>query len=115
MTYWKTRKAAGKFLSRASRRSSLGFNQSIAAAGVACSSAFFGGNYLFKIINGPLLRSPLGNPATLKSSESCLGTTNCRPFISEATNDVLASFAGTNRFVTLQMVPIPISRMKIRG
>ena len=83
--------------------------KSIAAAGVAMLICFFGGNYLFKIIKWPLLRSPLGKSGNTQVVRIMLGTNQLQIFHIRGTNDVLASFAGTNRFVTLQMVPIPIS------
>jgi len=83
--------------------------KSVAAAGVAMLICFFGGNYLFKVIKWPLLRSPLGKSGPTQVVRVMLGTNQLQIYHIRGTNDVLASFAGTNRFVTLQIVPLPIS------
>jgi len=83
--------------------------KSVAAAGVAMLVCFFGGNYLFKILKWPLLRSPLGKSGPTQVVRVMLGTNQLQLFHVRGTNDVLASFAGTNRFVTLQLVPLPIA------
>src|SRR5438552_14722486 len=83
--------------------------KSIAAAGVAMLACFFGGNYVFKVIKWPLLRSPLGKSGPTQVVRIMLGTNQLQIFHIRGTNDVLASFAGTNRFVTLQLVPVPVS------
>ena len=80
--------------------------KSIAAAGVAMICCFFAGNYVFQVLKFPLNHAPMyggRNPRVLRVT---LGTNQLAVY-HLGTNDVLNSLAGTNRFVRLEIVPVP--------
>lgn len=81
--------------------------KSLAAAGIAMLACFFGGNYVFKVIKWPLERSPIGKTGKTQVLRFMLGTNQLQVYHVRGTNDAWAALAGTNRFVSLELVPLP--------
>jgi sec-independent protein translocase protein TatC len=88
--------------------------KTICAAGVAMLFCFFGGNYLFKIIEYPLLHAPLQNLGRGQTVRVTLGTNQLGVF-QVSSNDTLAQLAGTNRFVRLDIAPVVIGTNRVLG
>ncbi|HWX22321.1 MAG TPA: twin-arginine translocase subunit TatC [Candidatus Binatia bacterium] len=78
--------------------------KSLSAAGVAMVLCFFAGDYVFRVLKWPLDRAPI-NKADTQSVRVMLGTNQLGVF-HPGTNDALASLAGTNRYVRLDLVPV---------
>src|SRR5437667_6326812 len=81
--------------------------KSIAAAGVAMVVCFFAGKYVFKVLEWPLLRSPIEKSAKRQIVRVMVGSTQLGVY-HVGTNQVLASLAGTNRSVRVELVPMPM-------
>src|SRR3954447_10153069 len=69
--------------------------KSIAAAGVAMIACFFAGNYVFKVLEWPLRRAPIGKSGKAQVVRITLGTNQLGVF-HIGTNEALAAVAGTN-------------------
>src|ERR1041385_6477596 len=81
--------------------------KSLAAAGVAMIACFFGGNYVFKVLKWPLDRSPIGKSGKTQVLRLVMGTNVLQVYHVRGSNDVWSAIAGTNRFVRLEIVPVP--------
>src|SRR6266404_1455863 len=81
--------------------------KSLAAAGVAMVACFFGGNYVFKVLKWPLEHSLLGKSGSAQVLTFMLGTNQLQVHHVLGTNDAWRLLAGTNRFVRLEIVPLP--------
>src|SRR5579862_2534483 len=79
--------------------------KSITAAGVAMICCFFAGNYVFQVLKWPLNRAPIYSGRSPQVLRVTLGTNQLGVF-HLSTNDLMASLAGTNRYVRLEIVPI---------
>ena len=79
--------------------------KSIAAGGVAMLACFFGGKYVVKVLTLPLKRAPVEKAGKEQRVRVLLGTNHLGTF-RVGTNDPLASIAGTNQYVRLEIVPI---------
>jgi sec-independent protein translocase protein TatC len=79
----------------------------IAAGGVAMIACFFGGNYVVRVLKLPLQRAPVEKAGKEQRVRVLLGTNQLATF-RVGTNEPLASIAGTNRFVRLELVPITV-------
>ena len=75
--------------------------KSLACAGVAMVVCFFAGNYLFKVLEWPLRRAPMGRPKEALV-RVMLGTNQLGVF-PVGTNNALASLAGTNQYVRMNL------------
>jgi sec-independent protein translocase protein TatC len=80
--------------------------KSIAAGGVAMIACFFGGNYVVKVLKLPLQRAPI-EKGKEQRVRILLGTNQLHTF-RVGTNEPLASLVGTNKYVRLELVPIPL-------
>jgi sec-independent protein translocase protein TatC len=88
--------------------------KSIATAGVAMIACFFAGNYLFKVLEWPLLRAPIHKSDKTQSVRVMLGTNELGLF-QMGTNDAVAALAGTNQFIRLDLVPVTIGTNHLLG
>lgn len=88
--------------------------KSLAAAGVAMVVCFFAGNYLFQVLWWPLKRAPLYTGREAQVVRVMLGTNQLAVF-HVSTNDALASLAGTNRYVRLDIAPVTIDTNTVFG
>lgn len=88
--------------------------KSIAAAGVAMITCFFAGNYVFEILKVPLNRAPLYGGTDAQVLRVTLGTNQLGVF-HLGTNDALAALAGTNHYVRLDIVPVPVGTNVVLG
>jgi sec-independent protein translocase protein TatC len=75
--------------------------KSLAFAGVAMVVCFFAGNYLFKVLEWPLRRAPMGREKHALV-RVMLGTNQLGVF-NVGTNNALASLAGTNQYVRIDL------------
>jgi len=78
--------------------------KSLAAAGVAMLACLLAGNYLVRVLEWPLERSPIGRPGKAQSLRVTFGTNQLSTFLVGA-GDPLSSLVGTNRFVRLDLAP----------
>src|SRR6476659_4542001 len=77
--------------------------KSLAAAGVAMVACFFGANHVFKVLKWPLNQAHIG-PSKGQVLRFVLGTNQLQVHYVLGTNDAWAALAGTNRFVSLELV-----------
>src|ERR1043165_271927 len=85
----------------------------IAAGGVAMIACFFGGNYVVKVLRWPLQRAPV-EKRNEQQVRILLGTNQLGAFRVE-TNGPLASLAGTNKYLKLEMIPVSIGTNVVLG
>lgn len=78
--------------------------KSLAAAGVAMVACFFAGNYVFQVLKLPLERAPIYKGGKGKVLSITLGTNQLGVY-HIGTNSALTQFAGTNRFIRVDIVP----------
>jgi sec-independent protein translocase protein TatC len=88
--------------------------KSIAAAGVAMVTCFFAGNYVFQILEWPLKRAPIYGGREAQILRVMVGTNQLGVF-HLGTNDALASLAGTNRYVKLDIAPVTVGTNILLG
>jgi sec-independent protein translocase protein TatC len=88
--------------------------KSIAAAGVAMIGCFFAGNYVFKVLLWPLQRAPIGKSGKEQVVRITWGTNQLGVF-HIGTNEALATFAGTNRYVRFNIVPVTVGTNHVLG
>src|SRR5689334_15950378 len=79
--------------------------KSLSAAGVAMIACFFAGNLVFKVLLFPLQKAPIGKSGKGQIVKIVLGTNQLGVF-HIATNEALATLAGTNHYIRLSIVPI---------
>jgi sec-independent protein translocase protein TatC len=79
--------------------------KSIVAAGLAMLGCLFAGNYVVKVLEWPLSRAPLPGGRG-QNVRLVFGTNQLATFHVTTTNDALAAFIGTNRFVRLEITPL---------
>jgi sec-independent protein translocase protein TatC len=79
--------------------------KSAAAAGIAMLVCLLGGNHVIRVLEWPLSRAPSPHSTRAPTVKVLLGT-NQLSVLRLGTNDPLASFVGTNRFVKLELVPM---------
>jgi sec-independent protein translocase protein TatC len=88
--------------------------KSIAAAGVAMVACFFAGNYVFQVLEWPLKQAPLYAGRDAQVLRVMLGTNQLGVF-HLATNDVLSTLAGTNRYVRMEIEPVTVGTNVLLG
>jgi sec-independent protein translocase protein TatC len=81
--------------------------KSLAAAGVAMVACFFAGNYVFKVVEWPLLRAPIAKSGKRQVVRVTLGTNQLGVF-HVTTNEPLAALAGTNHYVRMEIMPVTV-------
>jgi sec-independent protein translocase protein TatC len=75
------------------------------AAGVAMLGCLLAGNYVVRVLEGPLARAPLPHAAKAQTVRVLFGT-NQLSVLQISPNDALTSVVGTNRFVRLELAPV---------
>jgi sec-independent protein translocase protein TatC len=88
--------------------------KSLSAAGVAMIVCFFAGNHAFHILKLPLIRAPFYTGRQPQVVRVMLGTNQLGVF-HVGTNDALASLAGTNRNVRLDISPVTVGTNTLLG
>jgi sec-independent protein translocase protein TatC len=85
------------------------------AAGVAMLGCLLAGNYVVKVLEWPLSRTPLASFGKSQHVRLVFGTNQLGAFHITGTNDPLAAFVGTNRFVRLEIEPVKIGETVVLG
>jgi sec-independent protein translocase protein TatC len=84
------------------------------AAGVAMLACLLGGNYVVRVLEWPLMRTPQRHAAGTRFASLNFGTNQIGSFQVGA-HDPFAALIGTNPVVTLRMTPVTVGTNQLLG
>ena len=85
------------------------------AAGVAMLVCLLAGNYVVDVLKWPLKRAPSLHETKSQTVRLTFGTNQLAVFRIASTNDPLAAWAGTNRNVKFDIVPVQAGTNLVLG